>query len=174
MYWITPLVLVFLMASQGRCENDQHVFVIMELQVITCIPNPVNDICPVDHKVPDLIQNLPWINRTVISQVLNSMSTILRAAGGNQSCIAANEMLECSKILYTCKDNENYVYLDSNRTYGLCMVAREECMGIGLFNCTLYLNSRFRYPKSTACKEYQKLENDTCSTPNYKVSVAIY
>jgi uncharacterized protein (UPF0147 family) len=173
MYWATPLVLVCLMASQVCCDHGQLVFVIEKLQFITCVSNPINDICPVDHMVPD--QSLPTTNRTVISQVLNLTSLPLRSANASESCIAANKMFQCSLRIYTCKKNESYVYLDSERAYRLCMDARDNCTGLEqLFNCSLYRNATVsRHSKGVTCNEYQKLENDTCPMRNYKVSNAI-
>ena len=171
------MVILCLMVSQALGDNNEYVFVIRKS--IECISNPVNDICPIDHKVPDIIQNSPWINRTSLSWVLNSTSSLFRMAGGNASCIEANEMFQCSQFLYTCKDDEDTVYLDSKRTNNLCNAARKKCMGIDqglldrLFNCTLYTSST-KYNKGSNCKEYKKVENDTCAMPNYKVSITIY
>ena len=177
MYWKVPMVILCLMASQAVGDNDEYVFVIRKS--IECISNPVQDICPVDYKVPDNIQNSQWINRTLLSWVLNITSSLSRMAGGNASCIEANEMFQCSQFLYTCKDDEDTVYLDSTRTYKLCNAAKEKCMGIDqglldrLFNCTLHTPS-IKYNKASNCKEYQKVENDSCAMPYYKVSIAIY
>jgi hypothetical protein len=176
MYWRVPVVILCLMVSQAIGDNGEYVYVISKR--IECISNPVNDICPVTHKVPDRIQNLPWINRTMINTTLSSTSTLLRTAGGNESCIDTTKMFQCSQFLYTCKDNDDYVYLDSSRIYQLCNDARQKCMNIDqglqdrLFNCTLYTTST-RYSKGSKCKEYQKVENDTCPMPDYKVSIAI-
>ncbi|CAB4019956.1 ---NA--- [Paramuricea clavata] len=154
------------MASQVCCDHGQLVFVIGKLQFITCVSNPINDICPVNHKVPDQI--LP--NRTVISQLLNSTSVPLRSTNASESCIAANKMFLCSLSIYTCNDNERYFYRDTEIAYRLCMDARDICTGLEqLFNCSLYRNATMRHSKGVTCNEYQKLENDTCPMRNYKV-----
>ena len=176
MYWARLLALFFLMATHVCCDQDHRVFVIAKLPITTCISNPVNDLCPVNHQVPDRIQNLPWIDRNVISQVLISRSLSLQLAGGDGNCTDAYKMFQCSTIIYTCKTNLSYVYLDSERAYTLCVSAKQACAGVSqalrdkIFNCSLYRNASVRYEKGESCEEYPKLENNTCPTRRYKVS----
>ena len=119
------------MATHVCCDQDHRVFVIGKLPIITCISNPVNDLCPVNHQVPDRIQNLPWIDRNAISQVLISRSLSLQLAGGDGNCTDAYKMFECSTIIYTCKTNLSYVYLDSlfrhTRVYTVCCCKAGMC-----------------------------------------------
>lgn len=170
--------LPYLMITQVSCDNREYVYVIGKLPgYIKCVANPVNDLCPVNHLVPDKIQNLPWIDRNVVSQVLTAKSNQLRSAGGDDSCIDANAKFDCSKILYTCETDLDNVYLDSRRVHGLCINASRMCSGIEqethnkLFsNCSVYENKTVRYSKGMACLEYPKLPNDSCPVRNYKVS----
>ena len=170
--------LFYLMITRVSCDNAEYVYVMAKLPGYTkCVSNPVDDVCPVDHLVPDKIQNLPWIDRNVITQVLAAKSNQLRNAGGNDSCINANAKFECSKILYTCKTDLDYVYLDPQRVHALCINASQKCNGIKqvtynkLFsNCSLCKNKTVRYSKGVACLEYPKLPNDLCPVRNYKVN----
>lgn len=149
----TTLVFVLFMLTNVSCsKNSQHVvYLTSHLSNTTCISNQLNDICPVDYKVPDRISNIPLNNRDRVASVLNSTSTHLRYAGGNESCINASKTFECSKLIYKFQSNLSYVYLDE--VYGSCMSAKQKCSGVpqslrgAQFNCTLFRNAKVRVNK---------------------------
>ena len=178
MYWATYSVLACLIVTQVKCGFIHPVkgFVIRKLRNITCISNPVNDVCPVNHKVPDSIPNLSRIDSESIKKVLNRNARFIRFSGGSKNCTRANEMFYCSKIVYFCETNQSYVYLDSDRVHRQCVIARRKCDGIGIlnldtfFNCDKHVNATVRYDKSEICKEYPDVENDACTKRNHKVS----
>jgi hypothetical protein len=175
MYWSTGLLFICLAVTQVRCGNDQYGFVRREL-VTQCISNPINDTCPVGHKVPKRVYDIyPGIRFSV-----RTISARFRSAGGNDNCIDAVTMFQCSQWLRTCKSNLSYFYLDSARAYTLCFAARQACAGVdkklqnNWLNCNKVQNNgdKRRKRRRATCKDYPSLKNDKCPMRNYKVSIA--
>ena len=177
MYWATRLVFVCLMVTQVRCGNDQYGYVKWEL-VTQCITNPVNDVCPLGHKVPKRVYN---IYPGILGSALR-VSAKFRSAGGNDNCTQAATMFQCSQQIKTCKNNLSYFYWDRTQAYTLCIAARQACVGVDRKLQDTWLNcnrvrgsSEWRQTRRTAsCREYPVLENDKCPKRNYKVTKRIH
>ena len=176
MYWATRLVLVCLVVTQVRCGSDLYGFVRREI-VTPCISNPINDICPLGHKVPKRVYNIyPGISASV-----RRISARFRSAGGNDNCTEAIKMFQCSRSIRTCKSNLSYFYLDSARAYTRCVAARHACAEVdkslqdAWLDCNTVRNrgdSR-RDRRRDTCEKYPKLQNDACPMRKYKVGITI-
>lgn len=176
------------LAVNGISSEEDKVYVKTKIPTIPCIDNPVKDVCPSAHKVPDFSKirdddekgmKRESFNKTQLNATLSIFLNILKPFNASKACKDAVKTSVCSPVLITqCKDDDDYITTDMGKVGRLCEKAKNECrtalpplLLMALFNCSTDRRVEKHRRRGAVCQDFPAVKGDPypCSKRKYKV-----
>ena len=180
-FWFSLVTVAFFSAITRCALCEQFVYITRNIAAFPCKDIPNDGVCPPSYRIPNVQDDRKTgkliYNSAEMTRILTVVMKALGTKKAGETCKNTSRAYFCSRFLPVCADDDDFVYVNGNRTVNLCEKSRQDCPNLspstkdGFFNCTELRQRAERHRRRQECIPFPLVKEKLypCPPRLYKV-----